>query len=239
MARHLVLDTETTGLDPRTGHRLIEIACVEVIDFIPTARNFHRYVHPDREIDPDAERVHGISLAFLKDKPRFHEIVDDFLEFVGDDPIVAHNAPFDRGFVNAELARLGRGRITDVVARITDSLAMARELFPGKANSLDALCRRLEVDNSNRSLHGALLDAGLLAEVYIRMTRGQDSLVMDEQDGAERRIEVADIDLERFDLPVIVATASETAAHETVLEDLDKATGGKTLWRRLEVVAES
>jgi len=239
MTRQIFFDTETTGLDADKGDRIIEIGCIEMVDRRLTGNTLHLYLNPERSSHPDAVKIHGLTDEFLSDKPRFADVADRLLAFLQGAELVIHNAAFDVAFVNAELARLRRGRLTDVVARITDSLSMARELFPGKANSLDALCRRLEVDNSNRSLHGALLDAGLLAEVYIRMTRGQDSLVMDEQDGAERRIEVADIDLERFDLPVIVATASETAAHETVLEDLDKATGGKTLWRRLEVVAES
>jgi len=239
MTRQIFFDTETTGLDADKGDRIIEIGCIEMVDRRLTGNTLHVYLNPERSSHPDAVKVHGLTDEFLADKPRFAEVADRLLEFLHGADLVIHNAAFDVAFVNAELARLGRGRITDVVARITDSLAMARELFPGKANSLDALCRRLEVDNSNRSLHGALLDAGLLAEVYIRMTRGQDSLVMDEQDGTERRIEVADIDLERFALPVISATAEEVAAHEAVLEDLDKATGGKTLWRRLEVVAQS
>jgi DNA polymerase-3 subunit epsilon len=237
MTRQIFFDTETTGLDADKGDRIIEIGCIEMVDRRLTGNTLHLYLNPERSSHPDAVKVHGLTDGFLADKPRFAEVVDRLLDFLQGAELVIHNAAFDVAFVNAELARLRRGRITDVVARITDSLAMARELFPGKANSLDALCRRLEVDNSNRSLHGALLDAGLLAEVYIRLTRGQDSLVMEDPQGAERRIEVADVDLDRFDLPVIPATAEEAAAHEALLRGLDKDTGGKVLWRRLEVVA--
>ncbi|MFZ5668470.1 MAG: DNA polymerase III subunit epsilon [Pseudomonadota bacterium] len=172
MARHLVLDTETTGLDPRSGHRLIEIACVEVVDFMPTGRSFHRYVHPDRDIDPDAERVHGISLAALAGKPRFHEIVEDFLVFVAGDPIVAHNAPFDRGFVNAELARCGRETTPD--HQWIDTLALAKKKFPGMYNSLDALCKRMKISLAERDKHGALIDARLLAMVYLELQGGKE-----------------------------------------------------------------
>jgi len=235
--RQVFFDTETTGLDADKGDRIIEIGCIEMVDRRLTGNTLHVYLNPERSSHPDAVKVHGLTDEFLADKPRFAEVVDRLLEFLQGAELVIHNAAFDVAFVNAELARLRRGRITDVVARITDSLSMARELFPGKANSLDALCRRLDVDNSNRSLHGALLDAGLLAEVYIRMTRGQDSLVMDEQEGAERRIEVADVDLKDFDLAVVMPTAEEAAAHEAVLADLDQSTGGKTLWRRPEVLA--
>ncbi len=174
MARHIVLDTETTGLDPRSGHRLIEIACVEVVDYIPTGKSFHRYVQPDRAIDPDAERVHGISLASLKDKPRFHESVvcDEFLAFVGDDPIVAHNAPFDRGFVNAELERAGRPVTPD--HRWVDTLVIAKKKFPGMYNSLDALCKRMKISLDGREKHGALIDAQLLAAVYLELQGGKE-----------------------------------------------------------------
>lgn len=237
MTRQVFFDTETTGLDADKGDRIIEIGCIEMLDRRLTGNTLHLYLNPERSSHPDAVKVHGLTDEFLADKPRFAEVVDRLMGFLQGAELVIHNAAFDVAFVNAELARLRRGRITDVVARITDSLSMARELFPGKANSLDALCRRLEVDNSNRSLHGALLDAGLLAEVYIRMTRGQDSLAMEVQEGGERRLEVADVDLEGIILPVVAASAEEVAAHESVLADLDKATGGKTLWRRSGLVA--
>ena len=175
MARAIVLDTETTGLDPRTGHRLVELGCVEIEDFIPTGRTFHRYIHPDRAIDPDAERVHGISLAFLTDKPRFHDavVVDEFLEFIGEDAeLVAHNAAFDRGFVNAELERIGRTPPPD--HRWVDTLQLAKQKFPGMFNSLDALCKRFKISLAERDKHGALLDARLLAAVYLELQGGRE-----------------------------------------------------------------
>src|SRR5580698_5369908 len=172
--REIVLDTETTGLDPRTGHRLIEVACVELEDFLPTGRTFHRYVHPDRPIDPDAERVHGISLAFLADKPRFHEadVCDAFLDFVGDAVLVAHNAGFDRGFINAELERCARIVITE--ERWVDTLSLAQKRFPGMYNSLDALCKRYKISLADREKHGALIDAKLLAGVYLELRGGRE-----------------------------------------------------------------
>jgi len=174
MAREIVLDTETTGLDPRTGHRLIEIACVELEDLLPTGRTFHRYIHPDREIDPEAERVHGISLGFLADKPRFHEpvVAEAFLEFVGDAALVAHNAPFDRGFLNHELER-ARRPVLDA-PRWIDTLPMAQKRFPGMHNSLDALCKRYKISLADRDKHGALIDAKLLAAVYLELRGGRE-----------------------------------------------------------------
>ena len=174
MARHIVLDTETTGLDPRSGHRIIEIACVEVVDYMPTGREFHQYIQPDRPIDPDAEKVHGISLASLKDKPRFHHptVVDAFLEFIGEDTLVAHNAPFDRGFINAELERCGKHCPPD--DRWVDTLAMAKKKFPGMYNSLDALCKRMKISLAGREKHGALIDSNLLAMVYLELQGGKE-----------------------------------------------------------------
>ncbi|MGH6956589.1 MAG: DNA polymerase III subunit epsilon [Caulobacteraceae bacterium] len=174
MAREIVLDTETTGLDPKSGHRLIEIACVEVEDFVPTGRSFHRYVDPEREIDADAERVHGISLAFLAGKPKFGdaEVVEEFLEFVADAKLVAHNAAFDRNFVNAELERLGRETLRET--RWIDTLALAQKRFPGMYNSLDALCKRFKVSLAERDKHGALIDAKLLACVYLELKGGRE-----------------------------------------------------------------
>jgi DNA polymerase-3 subunit epsilon len=174
MAREIVLDTETTGLDPRTGHRLIEIACVELEDFVPTGRTFHRYMHPDREIDPEAERVHGVSLAFLADKPRFHEpeVCDAFLDFLGDAVLIAHNAAFDRGFINHELGRIGRAPLVET--RWIDTLALAQKRFPGMYNSLDALCKRFKISLAERDKHGALIDAHLLAAVYLELQGGRE-----------------------------------------------------------------
>ncbi len=231
MMRQIFFDTETTGLDADKGDRIIEIGCLEMVDRRLTGNNLHLYLNPDRSSHPDALKVHGLSDEFLASKPRFAEVVDELLQFVDGAELVIHNAAFDVAFVNAELRRLKKGVITDVVTKVTDSLLMAREMFPGKANSLDALCRRLEVDNSNRTLHGALLDAGLLAEVYIRMTRGQGSLVIDSREGGGPQLEVATVDLSILSLPVLTASDDEVAAHEGVLRDLDKASGGKTLWR--------
>jgi DNA polymerase-3 subunit epsilon len=231
MTRQIFFDTETTGLDADKGDRIIEIGCLEMVDRRMTGNNLHLYLNPERSSHPDALKVHGLTDEFLADKPRFAEVADDLLQFLAGAELVIHNAGFDVSFVNAELRRMKKGVITDVVAKVTDSLLMAREMFPGKANSLDALCRRLEVDNSNRTLHGALLDAGLLAEVYIRMTRGQGSLVIDSHDGGGPQLQVAAVDLASFTLPVLTASDDEAAAHEAVLKDLDKASGGKTLWR--------
>lgn len=232
--RQIFLDTETTGLSPESGDRVVEIGCIEMVDRRLTGVNKHFYLNPERPNSEDAVRIHGLTDEFLADKPTFAAVVDELMEFLTGAEIVIHNAGFDVGFLNEELRRVGRPKLATTVARITDSLAMAREMFPGKANSLDALCKRLEVDNSNRTLHGALLDAGLLAEVYIRMTRGQDSLVIDEtgpQDG--QVIQVQQIDLSVFTLTVIEPTEEELAAHEGLLAELDKASGGKTLWRQI------
>ena len=174
MAREIVLDTETTGLDPRTGHRLVEIACVELEDFLPTGRSFHRYVHPERDSDPEAVRVHGLTSAFLADKPRFSEphVCDAFLEFVGEAVVVAHNAAFDRGFVNHELERAGRAGLPE--ARWVDTLPLAQKRFPGVHNSLDALCKRFKISLAEREKHGALIDAQLLAAVYLELNGGRE-----------------------------------------------------------------
>jgi DNA polymerase-3 subunit epsilon len=232
--RQIFLDTETTGLDAAAGDRIVEIGCIEMVSRRLTGRHLHLYFNPERPVHPEALRVHGLTDEFLADKPRFAEGAPQVLEFVQGAELIIHNAAFDTGFLNEEFKRLGRPPIQDLTARITDSLAMARELFPGKSNSLDALCRRLEVDNSHRAFHGALLDAGLLAEVYVRMTRGQDSLVIDA--GGEHQGDRSDgpaLDLRRFDLPVVSATAEELQAHETWLQELDKASAGRTVWRTL------
>ena len=233
MMRQVFLDTETTGLSAADGDRIIEIGCIEMVNRRLTGRTLHHYVNPERSSHPDAVKVHGLTDEFLADKPLFAAVAGEVVEFIEGAELIIHNAAFDVGFLDEELRRLGRPRVADLVAEVTDSLLLARELFPGKANSLDALCRRLEVDNTNRTFHGALLDARLLAEVYIRLTRGQDSLVIDE---AERSVPtdgaiVATGDLAAYDLPVPEPTADELAAHEAVLADLDKASGGKTVWR--------
>jgi len=232
--RQIFFDTETTGLYAEGGDRVIEVGCVEMINRQLTGNNLHLYINPERASHEEALRVHGLTEEFLADKPKFAEIAEQLLSFLAGAELVIHNAPFDIGFINAELKRLRKPPITDVVGGVRDTLLMARDLFPGKANSLDALCRRLEVDNSKRALHGALLDAELLADVYIRLTRGQDALLMDEAGeggaGATELGSVA-IDLSRFALPVPQASADELAAHEAVLADLDKASGGKRIWQ--------
>jgi len=238
--RQIFFDTETTGLQAEGGDRIIEIGCVEMINRQLTGNNLHLYINPQRASHEDALRVHGLTEAFLSDKPLFSQIAEQLLEFLADAELVIHNAPFDIGFVNAELKRLRKPPITDVVGSVRDTLLMARDMFPGKANSLDALCRRLEVDNSNRKLHGALLDAELLAEVYIRLTRGQDSLVMDDSgdEGSDsNEFRVAAVDLRSFHLPVPQASEEELAAHEKVLLELDKASGGKRVWKAPEQIS--
>ncbi len=179
--RHIFLDTETTGLYANQGHRIIEIAAIEIINRRLTNNSFHFYVNPDREIDPAAQEVHGITLDFLQDKPRFTEIASDFLKFVKDATLIIHNAPFDIGFINMELGLIEKPPIEEVVENVIDTLKMAKDMRPGQRNSLDALCRFYNIDNSHRSLHGALLDAQLLAEVYLAMTRGQEDLMIDFQ----------------------------------------------------------
>ena len=230
--RQVFLDTETTGLSPESGDRIIEIGCVELENRRLTGRTKHFYINPQRPNTEDALKIHGLTDDFLADKPLFAAVVDELVEFVSGAEIVIHNAAFDVGFMDAEFARLDRPAFVSLVDKVTDTLSMAREMYPGKSNSLDALCRRLEVDNSSRTLHGALLDAGLLAEVYIRMTRGQDSLVIDvAQTEAGGLMAGVAIDLSAFELIVIEPSEDELLAHEGVLADLDKASGGRTLWR--------
>ena len=236
MTRQIFLDTETTGLSAESGDRLIEIGCLEMVNRRLTGNTLHLYINPERSSHEDALKVHGLTDAFLADKPRFGEVADQLLAFVAGAEIVAHNASFDVGFLDVELKRIGREAFRSHVTQITDSLLLARETFPGKSNSLDALCRRLEVDNSSRTLHGALLDAGLLAEVYIRMTRGQDSLVIEagaSSAAAGSSADVPQIDLREFVLHLVVVSDEERAAHEALLTELDKASGGKTVWRRV------
>ncbi len=232
--RQIFLDTETTGLSAEHGDRVVEIGCIEMVNRRLTGRTLHHYVNPGRASHPDALKVHGLSEEFLADKPPFAQIAADLVEFIGGAELIIHNADFDTGFLDAEFDRLGHPRVSAVVAAVSDSLTLARELFPGKGNSLDALCRRLEVDNFGRELLGALLDAGLLAEVYLRMTRGQKTLVIDaggEGEGGASALPA--LDLSTFDLRVIEPSAEEDAAHICLLADLDKASGGKTLYRQL------
>ena len=234
--RQIVLDTETTGLEPELGHRIIEIGCVELVNRRATGRTFHRYLNPEREIDDAALAVHGISRTDLDGQPRFAEVHEELLAFVADAELVIHNAAFDVAFLDAELARLADGAPTlSAICRILDSLALARQMHPGQRNSLDALCRRYSVDNSHRDYHGALLDARLLAEVYLAMTGGQAMLVLGaDVDPVSIRART-DTSRARDGLRIIVVRASEEemAAHEHVLVMLDKASAGKTVWRTL------
>lgn len=235
MSRQIVLDTETTGLSAEGGDRIIEIGCVELVSRKLTGNNKHFYLNPERDSHEDALKVHGISNEFLRDKPKFAAVADELLEYLQGAEIIIHNAAFDVGFLNKELELLGRPALHTFVGSITDTLAMAKELYPGKRNSLDALCDRLGVDNSGRTLHGALLDAELLADVYINLTRGQDALLIidDAQDSAGGS-DFVQVDLRSFTLPVLSASEQEIAAHEEVLVQIDKASGGKTIWRTLQ-----
>ncbi|GAP36866.1 DNA polymerase III subunit epsilon [Piscinibacter sakaiensis] len=235
--RQIFLDTETTGLSADNGDRIIELGCIEMVGRRLSGRTLHHYLNPERRNHEDAVKVHGLTDEFLADKPLFAQVVDEFLAFVAGAELIAHNAAFDVGFLDMELRRLGRGRLADHVAGVTDTLLMAREIYPGKANSLDALCKRLEVDNTHRTMHGALLDAGLLAEVYIRLTRGQDALVIDVGETADTLAAATPIDFSAYVLPVWTASDDEAAAHERVLAEIDKASGGKTRWRIAEAVA--
>jgi DNA polymerase-3 subunit epsilon len=243
--RQIFLDTETTGLEVLQGHRIIELACVEMVNRRLTRRNFHRYLNPEREIDPGAQQIHGISLDFLADKPRFADVVDEFLDYLGDAELVIHNATFDVGFLNAELARVDRppiDKVGNAKRSILDTWRMAREQFPGKKNSLDALCERFTIDNSARTLHGALLDAELLADVYLALTRGQDSLDiglasmggaggMSALRGTADASAVSATATRPTTLVVRRATTLEQEQHQRVVDSIDKASGGKAVWR--------
>ena len=233
--RQVVLDTETTGLEPELGHRVIEIGCIELVNRRRTGRHFHRYVCPDREIDPGALQVHGLTAEFLKGQPRFADIAADFLEFVRGAELVIHNAPFDVAFLDAELARLPEAGTVAVHCGVLDTLQMARRMHPGQRNGLDALCKRYSVDNSQRDLHGALLDAELLLEVYLAMSGGQGALGLgDGEQVAETRAKAKRAKRPRGTLLVRRANEQEEAAHGLRLAALDKASGGRTLWRIFE-----
>lgn len=227
--RRIVLDTETTGLDPSEGHRVIEIACVELFDRRPTGRNFHRYLNPEREIDAGAIQVHGLTTDFLSDKPRFPDIADELVEFVEGAELLIHNAPFDVGFLDAEFALMGRPGI-GTICPVTDTLAMAREIHPGKRNSLDALCERYQVDNSRRSLHGALLDAQLLADVWLAMTRGQETLDISLMSRPEASV-AGGPPTRPASLAVVRASDEERAAHAAMCDRIDKESKGRCLWK--------
>jgi DNA polymerase-3 subunit epsilon len=232
--RQIFLDTETTGLSPENGDRIVEIGCVELVNRKLTGNNLHFYLNPERDSHEDALKVHGISNEFLKDKPKFGEIADELLEYLQGADVLIHNAPFDVGFINKELELQKRPPIKTYVNSVADTLAMAKDMFPGKRNSLDALCDRLGVDNSGRTLHGALLDAELLADVYIYMTRGQDALLIEVEDSSDSKKRADAIDMQSLKLTVISASEQDLAAHEEVLVQIDKASNGQTLWRSKE-----
>jgi DNA polymerase III subunit epsilon len=231
--RQVVLDTETTGLNPKEGHKIIEIGCVELINRRLTNNRFHVYINPDREIDAGAIEVHGITNEFLQDKPRFADIVEDYIEFTQGAELIIHNAPFDVGFLDHELSQLkGENRRTEQLSEVFDTLAYARKKHPGARNTLDALCKRYGIDNSHRELHGALLDAEILADVYLMMSGGQSSL-LEEQDGVGEvgAQEIVRLSADRPRLKVIQCTESEISGHENYLDLLDKVSDG-CLWRK-------
>ncbi len=230
--RQIVLDTETTGLNPAKGHRIIEIGCIEISNRRLTEKRFHYYLQPDRKIDAEASAVHGIKNQFLQDKPRFADIVNEFMDFIKDAELIIHNANFDVGFINHELKFLRQNfKPLDHYCQITDSLALARKRHPGQKNNLDALCKRYNVDNSNRQLHGALLDSEILAEVYLAMTGGQVSLLVQENKAQSNgETVIKRISGNRAVLMVIAPTDEELQAHEQRLAAIDKASGGKCLW---------
>ena len=236
MTRQIVLDTETTGLDPNQGHRIIEIGCVELINRKLTGRHFHQYINPEREIDEGAQQVHGISLESLQDKPVFAAVADDFVDFVQGAELVIHNAPFDMGFLNKELSLLGPNPgFLEERCQVLDSLVMARQMHPGQRNSLDALCKRYFIDNSQRDLHGALLDAELLAEVYLLMTGGQVGLGLSDEEGAEQGTgktgqSIRRLSEDRQPVRVIRASSEEIAAHKQRLGEIQKESD-QLVWR--------
>ncbi len=230
--RQIILDTETTGLDPALGHRIIEIAAVEIVNRRFTGNDFHRYLNPERGSDQGALEVHGLTEEFLRDKPKFCEVVKEFLDFVSGAELIIHNAPFDTAFLCRELDLLDLRPFTEYCSNVVDTLYMARDLHPGKKNSLDALCERYQIDNSARTLHGALLDASLLAEVYLAMTRGQDSLMIDVEPAPRTQAQTRRA-AGALQLIVIFASADELIEHERQLADIDKASNGATVWRKL------
>jgi len=233
--RQIVLDTETTGLEPKQGHRIIEIGCVELVDRKLTGNHYHQYVQPDRDIDEGAIEVHGITKEFLSDKPRFADIADDFITFIKGAELVIHNAPFDVGFIDNELSLLGYGQSTANICSILDTLVMSREMHPGQRNSLDALCKRYEIDNSQREKHGALLDAEILADVYLTMTGGQVSLSLgnhdEQQQGSTQYEPVLLVDSDRPALKVIKASTDELEIHSQYLQAINKASNNTCVWK--------
>lgn len=245
--RQIVLDTETTGLETTQGHRIIEIGCVELINRRLTGRHYHQYINPEREVDAGAFQVHGISNEMLADKPKFAQIIDEFLAFIGDADLIIHNAAFDIGFINAEFARLNpKPASIETNRSVIDSLLLARAKHPGQKNNLDALCKRYGVDNSQRDLHGALLDAEILADVYLLMTGGQTALSLggnqsNSKDANSSVSEIRRLPSTRKPLPVVMATEAELASHESKLAVIDKSSGGNCLWLKKdeEVVASA
>ena len=233
MTRQIVLDTETTGLSAEDGDRIIELGCVELFSRKLTGNDLHIYFNPERESHEDALKVHGLTTDFLRDKPKFGTLAQDVVEYLRGAEVIIHNAAFDVGFLNKEFERCGLAPLHQVVGEITDTLGMAKALFPGKRNSLDALCDRFGVDRSNRTFHGAKLDAQLLADVYINLTRGQDALLIDVTANEPTQGIVIAVDLRSFELPVLVATEHELTAHEEVLVQLDKSSNGRTLFRQI------
>ncbi|MEI7843644.1 MAG: DNA polymerase III subunit epsilon [Gallionellaceae bacterium] len=229
--KQIVLDTETTGLDPKQGHRIIEVAAIELNGRKVSERTFHRYINPEREIDEGAAKVHGLTLDRLQDEPKFAEIAPALLEFIGDAELIIHNAPFDMGFLNAELAKLNLPKLEN---KVLDTLKVAKDLHPGKKNNLNALCDRYFIDNSHRTLHGALLDTELLAEVYLAMTRGQESLLGEDAQEKEAESFSASGEVIRMSVRVLAASEEELALHATQLADIDKASKGACLWKQLE-----
>ncbi|MDE1183714.1 DNA polymerase III subunit epsilon [Paraburkholderia sp.] len=239
--RQIILDTETTGLNARTGDRVIEIGCVELLNRRLTGNNLHFYVNPGRDSDPGALAVHGLTTEFLSDKPKFGEIAAELRDFIDGAELIIHNAPFDMGFLDAEFGLLGLPPFSKHCSGVIDTLVRAKSMFPGKRNSLDALCDRFGISNAHRTLHGALLDSELLAEVYLAMTRGQESLVIDmlgeaSAAGGEHAPRVM---FESLDLPVLAASADELGAHESLLDGLDKAVKGTSVWRTEPAQVES
>ena len=233
MTRQVVLDTETTGLNARLGDRIIEIGCIEILDRRISERVFHTYLNPEREVELGATRVHGLTREDLLAKPKFPEVAKEFLDFVAGAELIIHNADFDVEFLDLELGRANLGKLAEHVGKVTDTLALARDLHPGKKNSLDALCERYFVDNANRTLHGALLDARLLAECYLAMTRGQESLMMELETPAAAAAALAALQIDVSSLIVLPALAEEIALHEQYLDAMDKEAKGGSLWRTL------
>lgn len=231
--RQIILDTETTGIGPEKGHRIIEIGCIEMLDRKITKKHFHVYLNPDREVEEGAYRVHGISTEFLQDKPRFKDIADEFIQFIDGAELIIHNAPFDVGFINAELSLVGFGKQVESVCTVTDTLVMARKMHPGQRNSLDALCKRYDIDNSNRELHGALLDSEILASVYLAMTGGQTSLLMEYPSDVSSQSDIAKstiITSLKNSSPVLKATSEEVCQHNDFIEFIIKKSG-INLWK--------